>query len=411
MQNTSVVIGANFGDEGKGLMTDYLCAKDEGQPNIVIRFNGGAQAGHTVHRDGKQHVFGHFGSNSLIESTETSTFLSRFFLINPMVFRKEEAELRNKVSYRKRLIVYVDQAAKVTTPFDMIINQLLEQKRSNSRHGSCGLGIGETEERSLRKKYLLLDRDIRWLRKDVIKEKLLKIRDEWFVNRAKNLGLIIPDYAMSNDLINSFMNDVEWFTSSTYPLSEFQMLRFEDYNVVFEGAQGLMLDQDAGYFPHVTRSNTGLQNVANIIKEFKNNHIYLVNNELDVYYMTRAYMTRHGAGPFPSEMNINPWFDVIDPTNVPNNWQGSLRFGLYNRDIIRQFIYDDMFKVTPAIEATVNPKLVMTCVDQMKSKTVPIYSDGETQFEEIKYAMINTMSYSTGFFVSEGPSAENIRKL
>jgi adenylosuccinate synthase len=79
-----VVIGANFGDEGKGLLTDYLCAQGAG---MVVRFNGGANAGHTVVTpDGKRHVFSHFGSGSFCD---VPTFLSPYFVCNPVLFFHE----------------------------------------------------------------------------------------------------------------------------------------------------------------------------------------------------------------------------------------------------------------------------------------------------------------------------------
>ena len=84
----SVVIGANYGDEGKGLATDYLAS--QGTKSLVVRFNGGAQAGHTVVTpDGCRHVFHHFGSGVFAEA---DTFLSKFFIVNPILFRTEFEE-------------------------------------------------------------------------------------------------------------------------------------------------------------------------------------------------------------------------------------------------------------------------------------------------------------------------------
>src|SRR4051812_30640034 len=81
----SAVIGANYGDEGKGLVTDYLA--EEGEGAVVVRFNGGAQAGHTVVTpEGKRHVFHHFGSGTF---RKARTHLSRFFISNPALFRPE----------------------------------------------------------------------------------------------------------------------------------------------------------------------------------------------------------------------------------------------------------------------------------------------------------------------------------
>src|ERR1700733_5726906 len=152
MKSARVVIGAGFGDEGKGLMTDYFAEPG----GLVVRFNGGAQAGHTVmvsrpfftrmpegyHKvttmDYSRHVFHHFGSGTFQGAT---TCLSRFFIVNPMVFVEECEQLRG---LGLRPTVIIDPSCPVTTPYEMILNQIMEERRGDQRHGSCGLGINET---------------------------------------------------------------------------------------------------------------------------------------------------------------------------------------------------------------------------------------------------------------------------
>ena len=155
MKQVDVVIGLNYGDEGKGAAVDWLChGAVSGDRNCgdyyeagsaaVVRFNGGAQAGHTVVTpDGRRHVFSQFGSGTF---AGCPTILSRFMMVNPIMFWKERKELLGKVD--KLPPVYVDPRAYVTTPYDVFINQELERSRGNDRHGSCGMGIGETEVRS-----------------------------------------------------------------------------------------------------------------------------------------------------------------------------------------------------------------------------------------------------------------------
>src|ERR1017187_3423727 len=122
------VIGANYGDEGKGLLTDYLvnrenapgCGSDD---TLVVRFNGGSQAGHTVVTpDGRRHVFSHFGSGSFSsgDMKGAATLLSRFFIVNPMIFKRERCELELKGPVN--LEINIDMRAPVTTPFEMLIN-------------------------------------------------------------------------------------------------------------------------------------------------------------------------------------------------------------------------------------------------------------------------------------------------
>lgn len=138
-----VVIGANFGDEGKGLTTHYLCNK---YSNVInIRFNGGAQAGHTTEiSGGLRHIFKHFGSGTIVN---TPTYLSEHFIVNPIEFLKEYNTLTQKIPNFIDT-TYIHPNAKITTPYDIMINWAFENKRrdteNNTVHGSCGLGIHAT---------------------------------------------------------------------------------------------------------------------------------------------------------------------------------------------------------------------------------------------------------------------------
>ena len=119
MKYIKVIIGSNFGDEGKGLMTDYMCAKSK-RP-VVIRFNSSAQAGHTVVTpNGRRHIFGHFCCGSL---QDVPTFLSSYFSINPLLFLKEYNELKeiDIVPY-----TMIDLNCPVVLPQDMLLNQIVE---------------------------------------------------------------------------------------------------------------------------------------------------------------------------------------------------------------------------------------------------------------------------------------------
>ena len=138
MRCARVIIGAAWGDEGKGLLTDALSNDD----TLIVRFNGGAQAGHTVVTpEGGRHVFHHIGAGSL---RGARTFLSRFFLTNPLAFFPEIDALH---ALGVTPAITADPAGMVTTPHDMMLNQMSEETRGPARHGSCGLGINETVTR------------------------------------------------------------------------------------------------------------------------------------------------------------------------------------------------------------------------------------------------------------------------
>ena len=342
MQATAI-IGAVFGDEVKGKFTSWVSR----EPNaIVIRYNGGAQAGHTVVLpDGTRHVFHHFGSGSF---NGADTYLSQHFLINPFVWHQERAELQ-ALGINPKL--YIHPSALVSTHYDMLINQELEKSRG-VKHGSCRYGINETVERSAR--YPITYGDL--YDTATIVELLREIRDEWVPKRLKQLGLVSNKF---NNLLDN-RNLLDWFLkysgdlmATSWTQCDQTITREKWDNIIFEGAQGLLLDEDnVEFFPHLTRSKCGL---PNIVKICKNAGI----TDLKVIYATRAYATRHGAGPFPTEdANLR----YSDATNSPNQYQGTLRFGNLNLDLLVKAIENDL---TKADGINITHGLAMSCLDQV----------------------------------------------
>jgi adenylosuccinate synthase len=337
------VIGANFGDEGKGLLTDYLAAQDPAG-TVVVRFNGGAQAGHTVVTPaGRRHVFHHFGSGTLAGA---ATFLSRHFIVNPFLWQKERPELPELVRP-----IAVDRRAVLTTPFDMLVNQEVERFRGHQRHGSCGIGINETVERCTGPLATVVA--------DVedpgrLRGLLAAIADR-APARLAHLGVspspFFREMLPSESLVENYLDLCEQFRrTENLVAGPAGLPDFE--RIVFEGAQGLLLDEHHRFFPHVTRSRTGLPNVVQIADE-------IGLRDLDVVYVTRAYLTRHGAGPFPTE---RPGLTFPDPTNAPNEWQGTLRFGDLDTDLLAESVAADL---SNAGGLRVSPCLAVTCLDQV----------------------------------------------
>jgi adenylosuccinate synthase len=338
-----VVIGANYGDEGKGLMTDYL-VRQEKNP-LVIRFNGGAQAGHTVN-DGKiRHVFSHFGSGTLAGAP---TYLSEYFVVNPLLFVKEKKELIEQGYDWNKMRVWVDPYARVTTPYDMIINQALEDSRAGARHGSVGVGFGETIEQSERYEKALRVKDLYELDKAQLYKRLNQIQKEWFIPRLEELGLenhySLPFYKQVN---LKFIDSAREMLGAHLMTRKFQCanLHYNDlvenkHTLIFEGAQGLLLDEDGKDFPHVTRSKTGLNNVMELMSDIGKEP----DEDPEVVYVSRVYMTRHGAGPLingiydPKELGIQ----VMDETNKHGDYQGSLRIAPLDLSEFYDRIDDDV---------------------------------------------------------------------
>lgn len=341
------VIGSAFGDEGKGAAVDAIAAQL--WSCLVVRHNGGAQAGHTVHTpDGKRHIFSHFGSGALAGAP---THLSEHFVVNPRIFNHERVEL---VAHGANLDVTVDPRALVTTPLDVAINRALERARNTGRHGSVGVGFGETIERSERGFPLTvadLDNEIE------LKRKVERIVYEWLPSRR----LEIPDHAPWDNVdFATFFEECERFRGGV-GIGELRTaagIRWPAVEtVIFEGAQGLLLDQRRGLkFPYVTRSNTGLQNVMPMLREIGADYV-------DAVYMMRPYLTRHGAGPLPGEIETIPGVKVVDPTNIHGPWQGELRLAPFDEHLIWDAILVDMKEAVR--QGSINPWLGMSCLDQV----------------------------------------------
>ena len=300
--------GANFGDEGKGLAVDHFCGT--GESSLVVRHNGGAQAGHTVENEGRRFVFHQLSSGSFRRG---ATFLAHTFKPDLFKLRSEYSDFYSLSGIRPA--VYGDNRARITIPDDVILNMALETSRGSDRHGSCGMGIYESVLRdeagfpltvgrlagmSARELYLLLSH----------------IRREYSRPRAELLG--------SDNLLKNSADEILRGLELIKPGESLKALTGKYEITVFEGAQGLLLDsENESFAPHVTASRTGLHNPLKLCEECG------IALGLAVYVM-RSYVTRHGAGPLPCECDRTVLGDIgPDPTNVENRWQGRIRYAFY----------------------------------------------------------------------------------
>lgn len=348
MKNVKIVIGANFGDEGKGLMTDYFTS---GPNDIVVLSNGGAQRGHTVTKtNGIRHVFHHFGSGTF---NGAATYFPREFILNPMVFRQEYEEL-SRLGYYP--VSYGGIGSMVTTPWDMLANQIIESSRGKDKHGSCGMGIYET-----------IQRENSGVKSDDY-EGILSYYNARFEELEIHLSSEQQELFCSKGLLAHYKDDVEFMKCHVQPLTDNDLNSFQ--TIVFENAQGLMLDQNnKDYFPHLTPSNTGIKNPKAIIERVG----WTEPLDIEVCYVTRTYLTRHGAGYLPRECkkeDINP--DMIDETNVPNPHQDSLRYGMLDLCELYERCINDLagWKVKKSFAVTHNNEFSLGKLDLLYSDNV-----------------------------------------
>lgn len=330
---THIVLGLGFGDEGKGSMTDYLCRQSKNP--LVVRFSGGGQAGHTVVNGENRHVFSNFGSGTM---RGTPTYWSRFCPINPVSAMREYQSLKQ---YNPELLV--DALCPVTTHYDVVYNRYIEKKQG---HGSVGVGIGATIERH-ETPYKIYAQDL--LYPEIVETKLKAISD-YYIHKVNGDSSYLNMFGEVDKEV--FFDAVEEYLKIVVIFNRHPFDNYSD--IIFEGSQGIMLDMDFGFFPNVTRSNTTSKNAIQIIKETE-----LPNP--DLYYITRAYLTRHGNGWMPNE-HIKPiLLNNANETNVTHDWQGNFRVSEINYDLLNYAIRcDNNFSFG-------FPKsLTITCVDQMK---------------------------------------------
>lgn len=325
MKNIKIVIGANYGDEGKGLVSNYFSNKN----SIIILDNGTAQRGHTVdYKDGSRHVYHHFGSGL---RKGTKTYYGPEFLIHPMEYARECVELQ-----QQHIVIpagYYDALCKVITPYDMLIDHMTEDyiaiENGEREYGSCGFGswcathrfkhypdsIIYMSEKLKNKEYYEAEMKNVW-------NKCLAILERRKVELDK-LPLKYKDYFnyysnLHKNLREHFYSDIFYFLTNNSKVAFNDLWKLTD-NFIFEMGQGLGLDHSVGIW-HTT-SNTGLQNPYALLKD-KDDY------NAEVCYVTRSYLTRHGLGPLEESVHKNEInSEMHDETNVHNDFQGSLRYG------------------------------------------------------------------------------------
>jgi adenylosuccinate synthase len=322
MKHIKVVIGSNYGDECKGLATNYFSSNSDGKCLNVL-FNGGSQRGHTVDlKNGWRHVFHHFGSGTFSGAT---TYFDKNFMVYPAEF------VREYITLPVRPRCFASKDCRVTTPYDAFINWIVEDSRGDSRHGSCGYGVWETQKRYEDGNYSFRLSKLFSMRDEEIFEYLTDIANVYLPNRLKYYGIYrIPDeykvLISSERLRHHFLQDIREM-QSVVEIADFQHIAEAFDTIVFEGAQGLALDENnKKSYPHVTASDTTSQNPLKLIKELQ------CSCDIEVCYITRSYFTRHGAGEFPTECDkdkINPLIE--DATNIDNKYQKSIRYGYFDK--------------------------------------------------------------------------------
>lgn len=324
-----LLVDLGFGDAGKGTITDALVRHTGAK--WVIRYNGGAQAGHNVITDdGRHHTFSQFGSGSFVP--EVCTYLTPKVIIHPSALLFEERHLQEVGVADALRRLHVASTCRVTTPFHQAAGRIRERARGSAAHGTCGVGVGETVRDALaHPDDILLAADL--LESDsLLANKLERIRTRILHSLEARGSLEARDedtsaarewtVLRSPEVAQNWLELIERIRTELILESDAELsLGFgREPDLVFEGAQGVLLDEWQGFHPHTTWSTCTTQWAEEWLgaQGLRHEHYRLG--------IIRTYATRHGQGPFPSEAReLRP--HLSEPHNDSDEWQGGFRTG------------------------------------------------------------------------------------
>jgi len=276
-----VLLGLQWGDEGKGKIVDFLA------PNysVIARFQGGPNAGHTLEFNGNKHVLHQIPSGIFRKNKEN--IIGNGVVLDPVIFMKEVKNIYNKFDIDLKDCLIISNKAQLISPIHRLLDKLLENSKGDKKIGSTLKGIGPTYQ-------------------DKIGRHGLRVGDvlsEFFINKYKDQKST-HDYFLKGNYPNDFIEKENLFFKAVDFLKEFNITDTEyvvnnhikkNNKVLAEGAQGTLLDIDFGSYPFVTSSNTTTAGACIGLgvspKKIGN-----------VFGIFKAYCTRVGAGPFPTEL-------------------------------------------------------------------------------------------------------------
>ena len=279
---SDVILGLQWGDEGKGKIVDYLAAKYD----VVARFQGGPNAGHTLEFDDIKHVLHQVPSG--VFRSNTKNVIGNGVVLDPVIF-KREIEALKKYKIEPFYNLFISKRAQLILPTHRLLDAAYEKSKGDEKIGSTLRGIGPTYQDKTARIGLRVG--------DSIADNFL---DKYNSLKEKHLS-ILKMHEFEYDLEKL---EIEFFEALEY-LKKFKLVDTEilinqslaaHETVLAEGAQGSLLDIDFGSYPFVTSSNTTCAGVCT--------GLGLAPSKIgQVYGIFKAYCTRVGSGPFPTELN------------------------------------------------------------------------------------------------------------
>jgi len=284
MAKAVVVIGTQWGDEGKGKIVDLLTD----QASAVVRFQGGHNAGHTLVIDGEKTVLHLIPSGVLRDNVKC--LIGNGVVLSPEALLKEMAHLEaNGVPARERIVI--SESCPLILPYHIALDQAREKARGNKAIGTTGRGIGPCYEDKAARRGIRLGE---MLREQHFAARLAEVLEyhnfsleHYFKEKPLDYQQMLNEALIQAEQIRDMVGDV---TAMLHDLME------QGAAIMFEGAQGAMLDIDHGTYPYVTSSTTTAGGAAAGSGVGPRDIDYIVG-------IVKAYATRVGAGPFPTELD------------------------------------------------------------------------------------------------------------
>ena len=283
--SVKVVIGAQWGDEGKGKIVDILSEKS----SVVARYQGGANAGHTIEVGDDQFILHLIPSGILHENCVC--VIGNGVVVDPEELIKEINMLKERgINVSGRL--YISQKAHLIMPYHKLLDKAAELKANGSKKiGTTGRGIGPAYVDKFNRKGIrivdMLDRDAftKKVRENVARAN--EVLSKMYDHEPLNVESIVEEYLRYDDILDEFIKETSIYLNDKIDLGE---------DILVEGAQGMLLDVDHGTYPFVTSSNPSAGGACT--------GLGIGPTKIDtVTGVIKAYTTRVGNGPFPTELN------------------------------------------------------------------------------------------------------------
>jgi adenylosuccinate synthase len=277
-----ILLGLQWGDEGKGKIVDFLSPKYQ----VVARFQGGPNAGHTLEFDGIKHVLHQIPSG--IFHSNIKNIIGNGVVLDPIIFRKEIQSLNQyKIDFKKNL--FISKKASIIIPTHRLLDAAYEKSKGDNKIGSTLKGIGPTYQDKVARQGLRVG--------DIVSAGFKGKYSKLVESHKTTLAFYKYEYDLKESE-KDFFDAIEFLKQFNLVDSEYEIN--ESINakqtILAEGAQGSMLDIDFGSYPFVTSSNTMAAGACTGLG-IAPRHIG------NVFGIFKAYCTRVGGGPFPTELN------------------------------------------------------------------------------------------------------------